>query len=87
MDSKGRPPGQPRVPDKPLPEVFAANLRRVRERVGLSVAALAERCGFTVDFVDSVEKGVAPGFGLDQVARFASALGVDPAELVSRDAP
>jgi transcriptional regulator with XRE-family HTH domain len=87
MDSKGRPPGQPRAQDKPLPEVFAANLRRVRERVGLSVPALAERCGFTVDFVDSVENGNDRGFGLDQLARFASALGVDPTELVSRDAP
>jgi transcriptional regulator with XRE-family HTH domain len=85
MDSKGRPPGERWAQDKPLPEVFAANLRRIRERVGLSVEALAERCGFTVDFVDSVETGSAPGFGLDQVARFASALGVDPTELVSRD--
>lgn len=82
MDSKGRPP---RAQDKPLPEVFAANLRRVRERVGLSVADLAARCGFPVEFVDSIERGIDPGFGVDQVARLATALGVDPSELVSRD--
>jgi transcriptional regulator with XRE-family HTH domain len=87
MDPKGRrPPNTPRAADRPLPEVFASNLRRLRLQQQLSVAALAARCGFTIEFVDSIERGMASACGVDQIARIAVVLGVEPAELVNRDA-
>lgn len=87
MDPTGRrPPNAPGASDRPLPDVLASNLRRLRLQRQLSVTALAERCGFSIEFLESIERGDPSGFGLDQMVRLATALGVEPAELVSRDA-
>jgi transcriptional regulator with XRE-family HTH domain len=68
-----------------LIDVFAANVRRVRTSKGLSVAAVARSCGYTPEFVDAVETGRAPDVGIDELATFAAALGVDVTELVRSD--
>lgn len=82
----GLPTSGPKDGSRPLTEVFGANVRRVRAQRELSVLALAQRCGFTIEFVDLIEKGQAPEIGLDEIVVLAKALGVEPGDLVSRDA-
>jgi transcriptional regulator with XRE-family HTH domain len=82
----GRPDSGPKDRYRPLTEVFAANVRRVRAQRELSVLALARRCGFTSEFVDLIEKGQASEIGLEEIVLLAEALGVEAADLVSRDA-
>jgi len=54
-----------------------AALRRAKD---LSQESLAERCGYSVEFVSLVERGVnAPS--VDGLARLAGALGVEVREL------
>jgi transcriptional regulator with XRE-family HTH domain len=72
---------------QPLVEVFAANVRRLRVKKGLSVASVARSCGYTPEFVDAVESARAPQVGIDELAVFADALDVDVTELVRRDDP
>jgi transcriptional regulator with XRE-family HTH domain len=82
-----RPPTSgPKDDGLPLTEVFGANVRRVRVQRELSVLALAQRCGFSIEFVDLIEKGQAPEIGLDEIVVLAKALGVEPEDLVSRHA-
>lgn len=80
-----RPTSGPKDRRRPLTEVFGANVRRVRARRELSVLALAHRCGFTIEFVDSIENGQASEIGLDEIVVLAEALGVEPGDLVSRE--
>jgi transcriptional regulator with XRE-family HTH domain len=72
---------------RPLVEVFAANVRRLRTDKGLSAESLARRCGYTPEFIDSVEKAQAPELTIDELAVFAAALDVDGSDLVRRDGP
>jgi ribosome-binding protein aMBF1 (putative translation factor) len=64
-----------------LGESFADNLRRYRERMDLSQAALGARAGITVSHVSMLERGTRnPSFGV--IEHIAAALNVrDPRKM------
>jgi transcriptional regulator with XRE-family HTH domain len=63
--------------------LFAANLRGARETRGLSQEALADHAGQHRTYVGSVERGER-NISIDNIERLAVALGLDPAQLLSR---
>ncbi len=64
------------------PEVFAYNLRRIRQEIGLSQEALADLAGLHRTYVSSIERGQR-NVGITNVFRLAEALGVDPSVLLN----
>ena len=75
---------QPRNPvhDGPMDgrAVLAVNLRRFRDRQGLSQEALADRAGIHRTYVGSVERAER-NVSIDNICRLAWALRVDVREL------
>lgn len=64
---------------------IARGIREQRQRRRLSQLALAEAAGLSIDHISKVERGLRePRLGV--VDRVARALGVDPAELLVREA-
>jgi len=63
-------------PSRTLFATIGANVRRARERKGLTQAALAERAEIALKYVQRVEYGSA-GPSLDVLQRIAGALGTD----------
>ena len=62
-------------------EVFAANLRRTRERAGISQEELASRCGLhrtEISFLERAQREPR----LSTIVKLAKALGVGAAELL-----
>jgi transcriptional regulator with XRE-family HTH domain len=64
-----------------LRDVFATNLRRLRHAKGLSQDELAYEAGVSRGYLSQIEKGVFYA-SLKVVVKLASALAVDPAELL-----
>lgn len=60
---------------------FGRRARAQREALGLSQMAFAEKVGLHFTYVSSVERGER-NISLENILRFAMALGVDPSELV-----
>ena len=57
------------------------NLRKFRERVGISQEELADRCGLHRTYVGSVERGER-NISLDNIVRLANALDVSAGQLL-----
>lgn len=66
-----------------LRQVFAANLRRLRNQRGISQDDLAHRANVSRSYLSQIEKGAFYA-SLKIVGRLALALGVDPAELLKK---
>jgi len=64
-----------------LREVFATNLRRLRHAKGLSQDDLAYEAEVSRSYLSQIEKGVFFA-SLKIVGKLATALGVEPAELL-----
>jgi transcriptional regulator with XRE-family HTH domain len=64
-----------------LREVFATNLRRLRHEKGLSQDDLAYEAEISRSYLSQLEKGVFYA-SLKIIGRLASALDVEPAELL-----
>lgn len=62
--------------------VFAAQVRRIRTERGLSQERLADLTGLHRTYVGSVERGER-NISIDNMERFAQALGVTVADLVT----
>ncbi|MGI5499137.1 ATP-binding protein [Lentzea sp. CA-135723] len=63
-----------------MADEFAATLRRLRVRAGLTQEALAERSGISVSTIRGVETGRRANPQIASVRLLAQALGLDPAE-------
>jgi transcriptional regulator with XRE-family HTH domain len=64
-----------------LRDVFAANLRRLRHARGMSQDDLAYEAGVSRSYLSQIEKG-SFYVSLRIVAKLATALGIEPAELL-----
>jgi transcriptional regulator with XRE-family HTH domain len=64
-----------------LREVFAANLRRLRNAKGVSQDELAYEANVSRSYLSQLEKGTFYA-SLNVVGRLSVALGVEPAELL-----
>ncbi len=64
-----------------LREVFAANLRRLRNSKGVSQDELAYEANVSRSYLSQLEKGTFYA-SLNVVGRLSEALGVEPAELL-----
>jgi transcriptional regulator with XRE-family HTH domain len=64
-----------------LRQVFAANLRRLRHKRGLSQESLAYEADVNRTYLSKLEKGVSH-VGLEIVGKLAEVLEVEPAEFL-----
>lgn len=64
-------------------EVFARNLRRLRNDRGLSQETLADQAGVNRTYVSDLERGVYSAT-IDMVDKLGTELGVEAAELLRR---
>ncbi|SEP50267.1 Helix-turn-helix [Rhodospirillales bacterium URHD0017] len=64
-----------------LREVFAANLRRLRNAKGVSQDELAHEANVSRSYLSQLEKGTFYA-SLNVIGRLSEALGVEPAELL-----
>ena len=62
-----------------LPNAVGRRVRELRNRIGVSQEALAERAGLHRNYVGSVERGERD-IGITALARLASALGLSLAD-------
>jgi transcriptional regulator with XRE-family HTH domain len=64
-------------------EVFARNLRKIRQARRLSQEALAHEAGIDRTYISALERCVYSAT-IDMVDKLAAALGVEPADLLQR---
>jgi transcriptional regulator with XRE-family HTH domain len=64
-----------------LREAFAANLRRLRHAKGISQEDLAHEAGVNRSYMSRLEKGASYP-GLEIIAKLATVLEAEPAELI-----
>lgn len=66
-----------------LKEVVAANLRRTRHEKKLTQEELADRSGLSARYVGAIERADV-SVTVTALGRLATALGIEPAELLKR---
>jgi transcriptional regulator with XRE-family HTH domain len=64
-----------------LRDAFAANLRRLRHAKGISQEDLAHEAGINRSYMSKLEKGASYP-GLEIIAKLATVLEVEPADLI-----
>ncbi|MDZ5696739.1 helix-turn-helix transcriptional regulator [Chelativorans sp. M5D2P16] len=64
-------------------EVFARNLRRHRQKRGLSQEALAHEAGVDRTYISALERSVY-GASIDMIDKLAKVLQIEPATLLDR---
>jgi transcriptional regulator with XRE-family HTH domain len=67
---------------EPVQAAFGDRVKAIRDRLGVTQEALAERAGLHRTYVGSIERGER-NLSLRNIVRLAGALGVDPAELMA----
>jgi transcriptional regulator with XRE-family HTH domain len=65
------------------PEVVAANVKKYRNKIGLSQEALADRSGLHRTYITKVEKGNT-NISVSNLFRIADALEIEPSVLLVR---
>jgi transcriptional regulator with XRE-family HTH domain len=76
---------QPRKTSRNLNDIAGSNLRRLRNKLGVSQDEFADRAGLHRTYIGSVERGER-NITLDTLQRIARALQVDPKDLL-REVP
>lgn len=76
-------PFAPRCAMADLKDTVAINMRRLRHANGWTQEELADRVGLSVRYVGQAERGQA-SMSVTVLGRIATALRVEPAELVKR---
>lgn len=66
-----------------LKDVLATNLRKARNRLGLTQEELAERSGLSSRYIGAIERADVSA-SVTVLGRIADALGVEPELLLSR---
>jgi transcriptional regulator with XRE-family HTH domain len=66
--------------------IFARNLRRIRNRLGISQEALGDAAGLHRTYIGSVERGER-NVSIDSIERIALSLGVEISELFDSESP
>lgn len=69
--------------DPDLNRLLAANLRRLRTKLGLSQEEFAERCGLHRTYIGAIERGER-NVTLKTLGHIAESLGVAPLDLLKR---
>ena len=67
-----------------MAQIFGENVRRVRLERGMTLEALAVEVGLAYSYMGGIERG-QKNPTLDVVERIASALGIDPISLLSKN--
>ena len=69
-------------------DILGANIRRIRQQLGLTQAALAERAGISPGYICDIERS-RRWPSSDNIARLANVLKVDPYQLLlpNQDSP
>ena len=65
-------------------EVFARNLRRHRQKKGLSQEALAHEAGVDRTYISALERSVY-GASIDMIDKLAKVLEIEPSALLERN--
>src|SRR5262245_23211643 len=65
-------------------KIVGGNIRRVRKSKGLTLEELTEKADANAKYIGGVERG-EENMGLKKLAQVASALGIDPYELLLPD--
>ena len=68
----------------PLRDTLAKNMRRLRAARGLSQEALAHESGLNRTYLSGVERSER-NVSIDNIARIASGLGIEPWKLLKND--
>ena len=68
----------------PLRDILGKNMRRLRAARGLSQEALAHECGINRTYLSGVERAER-NVSVDNIARIAKGLKVDPWKLLKDD--
>jgi len=68
-----------------LRDVFARNVRLIRNKNGLSQEQLANEAGLHRTYIGSIERGER-NVSIDNIEKIAKALAVNPARLLSAEA-
>lgn len=66
-----------------LCDLFRANMRAIREELGISQSELARRLDVFPSYICDIENRRRPGLSLGTIADIAEGLGVAPATLIS----
>ncbi|TJW07140.1 MAG: helix-turn-helix transcriptional regulator [Mesorhizobium sp.] len=69
-----------------LKEIMAVNMRRLRHDLNVTQEELAARSGLSMRYVGSIERARVSA-SVSVLGRIASALNVDPCELIRKSAP
>jgi len=69
---------------RPLRDILAKNMRRLRAARGLSQEALAHECGINRTYLSAIERSER-NISIDNIARIAKGLKVEPWRLLRDD--
>ncbi len=64
--------------------ILSTNIKKYRKCCGLSQEDLAEQCGLHRTYISDIER-CKRNVSIDNIAKIAKALGVDPSELLKRE--
>lgn len=65
-----------------IQKVFSKNLKRLRERKGLSQEALAEKLNISARYIQKLEGKACPNIGIETISKLSKILKAKPSEFL-----